>query len=63
MNKDVVVYAGKIKKEVFISWNVPPGGWMKLNTNGSSKGNLGQAGYSGIVYDESKTWIGAYSYA
>lgn len=36
-------------REIGIKWEHPLDGWVKLNTNGASKGNPGQAGVGGIV--------------
>ncbi len=33
---------------VLVKWHVPPSGWAKLNTNGSSLGNPGLAGGGGV---------------
>lgn len=44
-------------------WSCPIAGKLKLNTNGSSKGDLGQAGYGGLLRDEAGTWLwGFYGY-
>ena len=32
------------KQETWIYWSPPPSGWIKKNTDGSTTGNLGQAG-------------------
>uniref|UniRef100_A0A2N9FFN5 non-specific serine/threonine protein kinase n=1 Tax=Fagus sylvatica TaxID=28930 RepID=A0A2N9FFN5_FAGSY len=32
-----------------VKWHVPPSGWAKLNTDGSSLGNLGLAGGGGVI--------------
>ena len=34
---------------VFVKWHVPLSGWAKLNTDGSSLGNLGLAGGGGVI--------------
>ena len=36
-----------------IRWEKPRSGWRKLNTNGSSLGNLGLVGVGGMIRDES----------
>lgn len=35
-------------------------GTLKLNTDGCSKGDPGQAGYRGLLRDETDTWIWGY---
>lgn len=37
------------KKERFIGWTCPKGRWVKVNTNGTFKGNLGLAGGGGVI--------------
>uniref|UniRef100_A0A2N9F1N1 RNase H type-1 domain-containing protein n=1 Tax=Fagus sylvatica TaxID=28930 RepID=A0A2N9F1N1_FAGSY len=39
------------------------GGWFKLNTDGSSLGNLGLAGGGGIICNHLGDWVGGYSRA
>ncbi|KAK1412937.1 hypothetical protein QVD17_34558 [Tagetes erecta] len=34
---------------VVVQWNPPNPGWIKLNTDGSSRGNPGQSSYGGII--------------
>ncbi|CAL5338789.1 unnamed protein product [Camellia sinensis] len=44
-------------------WSCPIAGKLKLNTDGSSKGDPGQAGYGGLLRDEAGTWVwGFYGY-
>jgi len=33
-------------------WHPPPKGYLKYNIDGASKGNLGTAGYGGVLRDE-----------
>jgi len=33
-------------------WHPPPKGFLKFNIDGDSKGNLGTAGYGGVLRDE-----------
>ena len=40
-----------------ITWERPTCGWLRLNTDGSSLGNLGLAGGGGIIRDEEGNWI------
>ncbi|KAF5201108.1 hypothetical protein FRX31_009303 [Thalictrum thalictroides] len=37
--------------EIQVAWKRPPVGWLKLNTDGASIGNLGVAGFGCIVRD------------
>ena len=38
-----------MRQEVLIRWKYPGMGWMKLNTDGASKGNPGKAGAGGLI--------------
>ncbi|CAL5362434.1 unnamed protein product [Camellia sinensis] len=40
-----------------IHWLHPPAGKLKLNVDGCSKGDPGQAGYGGLLRDETGIWI------
>ncbi|GJS86227.1 LURP1-like domain-containing protein [Tanacetum coccineum] len=51
----------KIRKEVFIGWITPPDGWVMLNTDGASRGNLGDAGGGGILRDDRGHFIRAFA--
>lgn len=37
------------REEVFVRWMYPREGWVRLNTDGASKGNPGEAGAGGII--------------
>lgn len=37
------------RQEVFIRWRYPGIGWVRLNTDGASKGNPGKAGAGGLI--------------
>ena len=38
-------------------WEPPPCGWFKLNFDGAARGNLGVAGISCIINDDTGKWI------
>ena len=40
-----------------IKWLHPPLNWVKLNSDGPSLGNPGQAGGGGLIRDSSGVWI------
>lgn len=44
-----------------IRWERPNKGWVKLNTDGSSSGNLGPAGCGGILRDKNGDWLLGFS--
>uniref|UniRef100_A0A2N9H9G6 RNase H type-1 domain-containing protein n=1 Tax=Fagus sylvatica TaxID=28930 RepID=A0A2N9H9G6_FAGSY len=46
-----------------IKWASPSLGWFKLNTDGSSLGNLGLAGGGGVIRDHVGDWVGGFSRA
>ena len=50
---------GSLKNKVVcnISWNRPPTGWCKLNTDGASFGNLGKARGGGVIRDCEGGWM------
>ena len=44
-----------------IRWSFPPVGWLKMNVDGSSRGNLGPAVFGGLVRNDQENWkIGFY---
>ena len=44
-----------------VRWSKPASGWVKLNTNGSSLGNLGIAGGGGLINEEEGKWIAGFA--
>ena len=46
---------------MMVSWKKLDSGWVKLNTDGSSLGNLGASGFVGLICDQNGT--GIYGYA
>ena len=40
-----------------VKWNRPAAGWFKLNSDGSSLGNLGHAGGGGIIRNADGEWV------
>ncbi|KAF5932569.1 hypothetical protein HYC85_028740 [Camellia sinensis] len=43
-----------------ISWSLPPPGKLKLNTDGSSKGDPSDGGFGGLIRDERGMWLCGY---
>ena len=57
-----IAVAGKVQAEKHlqaISWQKPPAGWAKLNTDGSSRDNAGGGG--GILRNEHGNWINGFA--
>lgn len=44
-----------------VSWKYPQAGWLKINTDGASKGNPGLASSGGVIRDESGNWCVGFS--
>lgn len=49
---------GRNYQDVYVRWDFPNEGWVKLNTDGASKGNPGQAGAGGILGDATGMVLG-----
>jgi ribonuclease HI len=47
----------KASESIPVKWVPPALGWVKLNTDGSSLGNPGQAGGGGVIRDHVGHWI------
>ncbi|KAG2689164.1 hypothetical protein I3760_09G127500 [Carya illinoinensis] len=58
---DIPVLPPQPKKVNLVKWLRPQQGWVKLNTDGSSLGNLGSAGVGGFIRDASGQLCLAYS--
>lgn len=48
------------KQNIDVRWACPPSGWVKLNTDGSSKGNPGDGGCGGLIRDEAGQWVASF---
>ncbi|KAK2382027.1 TMV resistance protein N [Trifolium repens] len=44
-----------------IRWHPPPEGYIKVNVDGSSLGNLGNAGFGGLLRNDRGSWIHGFS--
>ncbi|GKV53477.1 hypothetical protein SLEP1_g59999 [Rubroshorea leprosula] len=52
-----VSLSAKTVSTVFVGWNPPPPGVVKLNTDGSAVTNPGNAGAGGIFRDDLGNWL------
>ena len=48
---------------VQVRWHPPSENWFRLNSNGSSMGNLGRVGGGGIIRDSNGDWVSGYARA
>ena len=46
-----------------VRWLNPPSNWFKLNSDGSSRGNLGLAGGGGLIHNDKGEWVKGYAQA
>ncbi|KAK9271694.1 hypothetical protein L1049_002057 [Liquidambar formosana] len=46
-----------VKSVRYIAWSFPPPAWVKLNTDGSSRGNPGESAGGGLLRDDVGNWI------
>jgi len=44
-----------------VRWERPRKGWMRLNTDGSVKGNVGSAGAGGVIRNDRGEWVSGFS--
>ncbi|CAA7039100.1 unnamed protein product [Microthlaspi erraticum] len=49
------------RTERLIRWTRPENGWVKLNTDGVSRGNPGAAAAGGVLRDEMGSWCRGFS--
>lgn len=50
----------KSYKSVWVGWEPPENGWLKLNTDGARKASTGLANAGGLVRDHAGNWIWDY---
>ncbi|KAG7540165.1 Ribonuclease H domain [Arabidopsis thaliana x Arabidopsis arenosa] len=50
-----------MRVERHIAWKKPGEGWLKLNTDGASRGNPGLATAAGVLRDETGEWCGGFA--
>lgn len=48
------------KQEILLGWTPSKPSWIKLNTDGASKGNLGEASGGGLIQDSVGGWLGGF---
>jgi len=52
---------GEGRYEKLIAWKPPEGEWLKLNTDGASRGNPGLAAAGGVIRDGRGRWCGGFA--
>jgi len=57
----VMCSSSAIREERLIEWKPSTGEWVKLNTDGASKGNPGLATASGALRDGAGNWCGGFA--
>ncbi|WCJ36333.1 Polynucleotidyl transferase ribonuclease H-like superfamily protein [Euphorbia peplus] len=50
-----------IREERMVKWIPPDDGWIKINTDGASKGNPGLASAGGVLRGASGAWFGGFA--
>lgn len=50
-----------MRVERMIAWTPPRVGWLKMNTDGTSRNNPGLATAGGVLRDETGQWRGGFS--
>ncbi|OMO72395.1 hypothetical protein COLO4_27635 [Corchorus olitorius] len=59
----VKVDPGKLRTEVQLSWDKPPEGWVKLNTDGSWNQASNEAAFGGVIRGQCGEWLLGFSQA
>ncbi|XP_031402735.1 uncharacterized protein LOC116212324 [Punica granatum] len=59
--QDQVVVRRTVREWQLVGWNRPSRGWIKLNTDGASKGNPGPAGAGGVLRKEDGVWTASFA--
>lgn len=54
------ITAGHGYKNIVVGWSAPPANWIKLNFDGCSKGNPGNAGGGGLFRNSFGDWISGF---
>lgn len=54
------IHVGRVERR--IAWKKPEGSWLKLNTDGASRGNPGVATAGGVLRDEEGRWCGGFAF-
>ncbi|KAG7615876.1 Ribonuclease H domain [Arabidopsis thaliana x Arabidopsis arenosa] len=51
----------RVRVERMVKWEPPRSGWLKLNTDGASRGNPGRASAGGVLRDALGEWRGGFA--
>lgn len=52
---------GGVTETRLLSWKPPEPGWVKVNTDGASRGNPGLATSGGVIRNEEGDWCGGFA--
>jgi len=58
---DINTCSGKVLHPLFVRWEFPSPGWVKINTNGAAKGSPSLATCGGIFRGSMEKFIGGFS--
>ncbi|KAL4299362.1 hypothetical protein AHAS_Ahas17G0093300 [Arachis hypogaea] len=58
--KEAIFTQERKRIEVQVAWKPPMKNWVKVNTDGASRGNPGQAGCGGMVRNELGRWVAGF---